>query len=74
MTCTICRTGCTASGVVDVTLNRGKTVIVVRNTPAEICDTCGEYYLSTPVAERVLQLVEAAVNRGGEIEVIGYAA
>jgi len=42
-----------APGITTVTLQRGKTVVVIRDVAAEICEDCGEYYLSEPIARRV---------------------
>jgi hypothetical protein len=47
---------------------------VIKLVPAEICDTCGEYYLSEETTRRVLALAETAVAQGAEIEVLRCAA
>jgi YgiT-type zinc finger domain-containing protein len=74
MTCVICKSGETAPGVTAVVLQRGETTIVIKLVPAEICDTCGEYYLSEETTRRVLELAENAIAQGAEIEVLRYAA
>lgn len=43
MKCVICKTGETRSGTTTVTLSRGETTVVIKNVPAEVCDTCGEH-------------------------------
>ena len=53
MKCTICKTGHTHPGITTVTLQRDNTAVVIRDVPAEICEDCGESYLSEPIA-RVL--------------------
>jgi YgiT-type zinc finger domain-containing protein len=70
----ICRSGETASGRVNVTLERGATVVIVKDTPAEVCATCGEYYLDEPVAQKVFAQAEDAVKRHAEVEILRYAA
>jgi ribosomal protein L32 len=45
-----------------------------QSVPADICDTCGEYYLSEEVTRKVMELGEAAVARGTEVEVLRFAA
>ena len=50
MKCVICKTGRTHPGTTTVTLQRDNSVVVIRDVPAEICEDCGEYYLSKPVA------------------------
>ncbi len=52
MRCVICREGDTPPGTVTVTLQRGNTVIVVRDVPAAVCQNCGEYYLDDTVANK----------------------
>ena len=53
MTCVLCKNGTTRRGTVTVTLERGKTVVVVRDVPADVCENCGEYYLDSSVAQEV---------------------
>jgi YgiT-type zinc finger domain-containing protein len=74
MTCVLCKNGETRPGTVTVTLERGKTVVVVRDVPADVCENCGEYYLDSPVAQEVYQRAEAAVARNAEVEILHYAA
>lgn len=74
MTCSICRRGTTAPGETSVVLERDDAVVIVRGVPAEICDECGEYYLSEAVGQTVLNLGEAAILRGAEVEIVRYAA
>ena len=51
---------------------RGTTVII-KDTPAEVCRNCGEYYLSEEATAHVHELAEEAVRHGAEIEVLRYA-
>jgi YgiT-type zinc finger domain-containing protein len=45
MRCIVCKEGYTARDTVTVTLQRGNTVVIVRDAPAAVCQNCGEYYL-----------------------------
>lgn len=72
--CTICKTGQTSPGRVAVTLQRGESVVVIKDVPARVCVDCGEYYLEEAVAERIHSLGEDAVERHAEVEVLWYAA
>jgi YgiT-type zinc finger domain-containing protein len=74
MTCVLCRQGETHPGAADVTLPRRTSIVIIRGVPAQICENCGEYYLSDDVSERVLAQADAAVTRGAEIAIVGYAA
>ena len=74
MKCAICRTGETNEGIANVTLSRGETTILIKDVPAQICDNCGEYYLSGEIGDRVLGLAEIAVQNNVEIEILQFAA
>lgn len=74
MTCVLCKTGQTQLGTATVTLERNSTVVVFKDVPAEVCQNCGEYYLSQVVTERIYQQAEEAVQRNAEVEVLRYAA
>ena len=74
MQCVICKQGEMQSGTATVTLERGDTTVVIKGVPAEICENCGEYYLSEEMTDRVLAMAEEAVAHGAEIEVLRFAA
>ena len=74
MKCVICKQGRTNKGTATVTLERGNTTVVIKEVPAEICENCGEYYLSDVVTEKVQNLAAQSVQHGAEIEVLKYAA
>ena len=74
MQCVICKQGKTKPGLVSVTLDRDDCLIVLKRVPADICENCGEYYLSEPVTEYVLNRAEEAVNKGVEVELLRYVA
>ena len=74
MMCVICKTGETKPGVVTVTLLRGETTVLIKGTPAEVCEDCGEYYLDEVVARKVYAQADEAVQRRAEVEILRYAA
>jgi YgiT-type zinc finger domain-containing protein len=74
MKCTICKTGHTHPGTTTVTLQRDNIVVVIRDVPAEICEDCGEYYLSEPIARRVYAGADETARRHVEVEIQCYAA
>jgi len=57
-----------------VTLQRGGTTVILKGVPAEVCENCGEYYLSQIISEQVLVRAEQAVTRGAEIEILRFTA
>ncbi len=74
MKCVICKLGETKKGSVTVTLERGETTVLIKNVPTDICENCGEYYLSDEISERVLKQVESAVTNNTEVEILRYVA
>ncbi len=74
MKCVICKTGHTQLGTTTVTLQRGRSVVVIRDVPAQICDDCGEYYLDDATARRVYADAEQGFQRHVEVEIQSYVA
>lgn len=74
MNCAICKLGETHPGQVTVTLQRGETTVVLEGVPAEVCDSCGEYYLSEEVTGLALAKAKEAVRHGAEVEILRFAA
>jgi len=74
MNCVICKNGETNPGKTTVTLQRGESTIIFRGVPADICDNCGEYYLTDEVTAALMERAEAAMKQGAELEIQRYAA
>lgn len=74
MKCTICKHGETRPGHVTVTLERNGSTVIFKGVPADVCENCGEYYLSEDVTRILLEQAEAAIQRGAEIEILRFAA
>ncbi len=74
MKCVICKMGETSPGTVTVTLERAETTVLIKNVPADICENCGEYYLTDEISERILKQAESAVTNNAEVEILRYAA
>ncbi|MGB7874282.1 MAG: type II toxin-antitoxin system MqsA family antitoxin [Anaerolineales bacterium] len=73
MKCVICKLGETHPGLAIVTLQRDERTIVIKGVPAEICENCGEYYLSDDIAKRVYQQAEESLAHGAEVEIGRFA-
>jgi YgiT-type zinc finger domain-containing protein len=73
MQCVICRTGETHAGHATMTPHRAGTTVVIKQVPADICDNCGENYLSGLMTERVMAAAEDALRKSAEIEVLRWA-
>lgn len=74
MKCQICKHGETSHGMATVPLTRGETAIIIKDVPTDICENCGEYYLSESIAERIYAPADAAAGRHTEVEIIRFAA
>ena len=74
MKCHICNNGETQKGLVTVTLERGNVTLVYKAVPAEVCENCGEQYISSETTSNLLKQAEAAVQAGVEVEVKAYMA
>jgi YgiT-type zinc finger domain-containing protein len=61
-------------GEATVTLQRGETSVIVKQVPAEVCETCGEYYLAKDVTALVTEKAEGAVRSGAEVQILKFAA
>jgi len=64
MKCVICKYGETNPGHTTVTLERGQTVLVFKKTPAQVCDNCGEAYVSEKITAQLLEEAEKAAKPG----------
>ena len=74
MTCVICKQGRTSDGTATVTLERGGSIIIIKEVPAEVCENCGEYYLSEATTGKIQAMAEQAVRQGAVVEILRYAA
>lgn len=63
MDCATCKNGQTRPGLARVTLERNERIITIKNVPAEICEDCGEYHLTSEISAGFLRRAEAAASR-----------
>ena len=71
MKCPICQ-GNKIESTTTFTVDLGKNLIVIRNTPATICSQCGEEWLSDSVVEEIEEIVNEAKNKDRLIEVVNF--
>ncbi|MDZ7412953.1 MAG: type II toxin-antitoxin system MqsA family antitoxin [candidate division KSB1 bacterium] len=74
MKCAICRHGTTTDGYTTLVLERDQTTIVFKKVPAQICDNCGEEYVSAAVNTTLLRQAEEEWERGIILEMLNFAA
>lgn len=72
MKCFICKHGETKLGKMTATLSRADTTVVIKEVPAEICDNCGEEYLSQEMSSYLFKIAESAVKSGIQVDVRKY--
>ncbi len=72
MECVICKNGTTNSGLVTYTLERDNVIIVFKNVPAQVCQNCGDFYLTSETAKLLLNLAEKTIDKGVEFEIINF--
>ncbi|SNB67219.1 type II toxin-antitoxin system MqsA family antitoxin [Thermoflexus hugenholtzii] len=69
MKCVICKHGETRPGTTTIVFQRAGATLVIRNVPGEICQNCGEVYLSPEVAQELLAKAEDALRAGVVVDV-----
>lgn len=74
MKCLACKHGNLKAGHTTVTVERDGTTIVIRNVPAQVCDTCAEDYLDAAVASALETVLEEAARSGVRFELREYQA
>lgn len=72
--CGICRQGDTRPGTATVTLERDEMTLVFKKVPAEVCEVCGEEYVSEDATARLLWIAEDAFEIGVKVDVREYVA
>jgi len=74
MKCVVCKHGETRPGHTTVTLERGGGALVIRKVPAEICENCGEAYVSAEVTRSLLESARETLRAGVEVDIREFAA
>ena len=74
MKCLFCKQGEARPGRVTVMLERGETLVIFKDVPGDVCENCGEYFLSAEVTRQLLERAEEALRKGAEVEILRFAA
>ena len=72
MNCVICKLGETIPETTTITLERDGFTLVVRNVPAQVCDDCGEAYVSETDTARILTVAGQMAETGVSFDVCEY--
>ena len=74
MKCVICRNGNTKKDFTTVVLEQNKTTLVFKRVPANICDNCGEEYISSDINKKLLNYARDEISSGVTLELLEFAA
>jgi YgiT-type zinc finger domain-containing protein len=74
VTCPLCRQGELHAGLSDEAMTHEGMTLVVKEVPADICETCGEVYFDEAVTQRLLDLAREAAAAGVEVDVRKFVA
>jgi len=74
MICVICKTGVYKYGYTTVVLTKDDSAVIIKGVPAQVCDQCGEYILSSEISKKVLAIAYEAWSKGAEVEIRKFAA
>jgi len=69
--CPICN-GRKELSTVTFTVDLGTNLVVIRNTPAMVCSSCGEEWISDETSENLEKVVAEAKAKNRMIEVVDF--
>jgi len=74
MKCVVCKHGETRPGHTTVTLEKGGATLVIRKVPAEVCENCGEAYVSAEVTRSLLENARQTLRGRVEVDIREFDA
>jgi YgiT-type zinc finger domain-containing protein len=74
MKCAICKHGETQAGLTTIVLEKNETILVFKQVPAQICDNCGEEYISSQTNKEILEKAKYEINKGISLELLNFKA
>ena len=73
-TCPTCKNGTLKPGTTTVTLERAGALIIFKEVPADVCDNCGAYFLSSEISNELYTKASAAIKNGAQVEIMTLTA
>ena len=73
-TCPTCKNGSLKPGTATVTLERGEALIILKEVPADVCDNCGAYFLSSETSQQLYTKASEAIKKGTQVEILKLTA
>jgi YgiT-type zinc finger domain-containing protein len=70
----MCRNGKTQDGYSTVVFEREEMTLVFKQVPSQVCDNCGEEYVSSEINKKLLTQAENEYDRGVSVELLNFAA
>lgn len=66
MECVVCKRGTTYKGHMTLKIERGESIILFKNVPADVCENCEHFYLDEHTAMAILNEGEKAIKQGAD--------
>ncbi len=73
MKCAIYVSGRTVKGFSTVLLEKDEAILVFKQVPSEICENCGEEYISSEVNRMLLRHAREELNRNVSLEMLNFS-
>jgi YgiT-type zinc finger domain-containing protein len=73
-TCPTCKNGTLKPGTTTVTLERVGALIIFKEVPADVCDNCGAYFLSSETSNELYTKASDAIKKGAQVEIMKLTA
>ena len=67
--CPICG-GNKRSAKTTFSVDKGETLIVIRDVPATVCAQCGEEWIDDETAQKVERIVDEAQAKNAQVEIV----
>jgi YgiT-type zinc finger domain-containing protein len=74
MKCAICKYGHTELGQTTIAFEKNASVIVFQKVPVEICNNCGEEYVSSNINSILTSSAAKEFSRGISFELLNYSS
>ncbi len=74
MKCVICKHGELKPGITSLLFEKNGATVVIKCVPVDMCDNCGETYVSDLVAEKIMALVESVEKQGIILDIRNFSA
>lgn len=72
--CPVCNVGHLHPGTRTITMERDDSIVVIKEVPGWVCDSCDEGYSDEETTAHVLDVATSAFDRGAEVETVAYQA